>query len=300
MDRLRDMQLFVKAVEKGSFSQAAKVVGLTPAMVGRRIAALETELGFMLFNRTTRRMELTPGGRNYYEGCTAILRDVSELEASVTSAHQSNPQGQIRLSAPDGLGSPFLIEAMKLFRHRYPQVSFDLDLSSEPLDLIKEQIDLSVRLAFELNDSSMVASRLGRTSFGLYASPDYIRERGRPVTLEDLKQHDCLHMGRSKYGDYWNILNDGKVVSFRLQWALTVPNTECLIQAAAEGMGVAMIPKLFAHEAVNAGKIVLLEGIAEFPALSIYAMYPTRKHLPYRVNLFLDFLKEWAPDKLMG
>ena len=145
----------------------------------------------------------------------------------------------------------------------------------------------------------MVASRLGHTSFGLYASPAYLRDRGKPASLQALKQHDCLNMGRSKYGDYWNILSEGKVVNFRQQWALTVPNTECLIQAVSEGLGIAMIPQLFAHEARAAGKIALLEGIAEFPALGIYAMYPTRKHLPYRVNLFLDFLKEWAPQKLV-
>ncbi|WP_261844833.1 LysR family transcriptional regulator [Aliamphritea ceti] len=298
MDKLRDMHLFVTAVEKGSFSQTAKTVGLTPAMVGRRIAAIEAELGFMLFNRTTRRMELTPGGRTYYDGCKSILANVSELEESVTSAHQTNPKGRIKLSAPDGLGSPFLIEAVKVFRKSYPQVSFDIDLSSTPLDLIKEQIDLSIRLAFELDDSSMVASRLGRTTFGLYASEDYLSERGKPASLDVLKEHDCLHMRGSKYGDYWSVIVDGNVVNFRQPWALTVPNTECIIQAVSDGMGIALIPRMFAREAEEEGKLKLLNGIAEFPALSIYAMYPTRKHLPYRVHLFLDFLKQWAPEKL--
>lgn len=298
MDKLRDMALVAEVVEKGNFAQAAKAVGLTPAMVGRRIAAIEETLGFTLFNRSTRRMELTPGGQTYYEGCRRILAEVSELEESVTSSHQTNPKGLIRLTAPDGLGSPFIVDAIKQFRTSYPDVRFDIDLSSTPKDLIKDKIDLSIRLAFELEDSSLVATKLGSTSFGLYASPDYLHTRGRPQSLSDLKQHDCLNMGASKYGDYWNVIDEGRVVSFRQPWALVLPNTECMIHAVCEGMGIAMIPELFTKTQADAGKMMRLEGITEFPDLSVYAIYPTRKHLPYRVNLFLDFLKSWAPEHL--
>lgn len=298
MDKLRDMALVAEVVEKGNFAQAAKAVGLTPAMVGRRIAAIEEALGFMLFNRSTRRMELTPGGQTYYEGCRRILAEVSELEESVTSSHQTNPKGLIRLTAPDGLGSPFIVDAIKQFRTSYPDVRFDIDLSSTPKDLIKDKIDLSIRLAFELEDSSLVATKLGSTSFGLYASPDYLQAKGRPQSLSDLKQHDCLNMGASKYGDYWNVIDEGRVVSFRQSWALVLPNTECMIHAVCEGMGIAMIPELFTKTQADTGKMIRLEGVTEFPDLSIYAIYPTRKHLPYRVNLFLDFLKSWAPEHL--
>lgn len=296
MDKFRDMQLISAVVEQGNFAQAAKVVALTPAMVGRRIAAIEDQLGFMLFNRSTRRMELTPGGRTYYEGCQRILAEVSELEESVTSAHQTNPKGLVRLSAPDAIGSPFLIRAIRQFRQDYPQIRFDINLSSQPLDLLKEKIDLSIRLAFELDDSSMVARKLSETSFNLYASPDYLQSFGTPKTLSDLKQHDCLHMGSSKYGDYWSLLIDGKTVTYRQPWALVLPNSECLLQAVTEGMGIALSPSLFAQPKVDSGQLVKLNGIAEFPTISIYAMYPTRKHLPYRVNLFLDFLLSWASE----
>lgn len=298
MDKFRDMALLAAVVEKGNFAQAAKAVDLTPAMVGRRIAAIEEHLGFMLFNRSTRRMELTPGGRTYYEGCQRILAEVSELEDSVTSAHQTNPKGLIRLTAPDGLGSPFVIDAIKHFRTSYPEVRFDIDLSSTPKDLIKDKIDLSIRLAFELEDSSMVATKLGHTSFGLYASQAYLDAKGTPTSLSDLQHHDCLNMGASKYGDYWNVIGNGHVVSFRQPWALVLPNTECMIHAVTQGMGIAMIPELFANAHTTAGKMVRLEGVTEFPELTVFAMYPTRKHLPYRVNLFLDFLKEWAPSNL--
>lgn len=298
MDKFRDMQLVATVVEQGNFAQAAKTIGLTPAMVGRRIAAIEEELGFMLFNRTTRRMELTPGGQTYYEGCLRILAEVQELENSVTSAHQTNPKGMIRLTAPDGLGSPFLINAIKAFRQQHPEVQFDLDLSSQPKDLIKDKIDLSIRLTFELEDSSIVATKLGQCTFGLYASKQYLAQRGTPTSLEDLKDHDCLHMGSSRYGDYWNVIVDGKVVSFRQPWTLVLPNSECLMHAVEEGMGIALTPDLFTRPYIESNKLVALDGIAEFPQITIYAMYPTRKHLPYRVHLFLDFLKQWGPGQL--
>jgi DNA-binding transcriptional LysR family regulator len=298
MDKFKDMALLTAVVEKGNFAQAAKAVGLTPAMVGRRIAAQEDELGFMLFNRSTRRMELTLGGRTYYEGCQRILNEVRELEESVTSSQQTTPKGMIRLTAPGGIGSPFLVNVIKNFRKIYPEVRFDINLTSTPLDLIKEKIDLSIRLAVKLEDSSMVATKLGETSFGLYASAEYLHERGTPVSLDDLKRHDCLHMGSSKHGDYWNVIVDGNLVNFRQPWALTVPDTECLMQSIAEGMGIAMVPEIFAKPYAEKEKIVRLDSIAEFPKLTIYAIYPTRKHLPYRVNLFLDYLKDRAPEML--
>ncbi len=298
MNKFSDMQLLSAVVEKGNFAQAAQAVDLTPAMVGRRIAAMEKDIGFMLFNRSTRRMELTPGGTAYYEGCLRILADVQALEESVTSAHQSRPTGLIRLTAPDGLGSPFLINLIKTFRQKYPDIRFDLNLSSTPLDLVKEKIDLSIRVAFELDDSSMVATKIGSTTFGLYASEDYLEARGKPTCRDALKQHDCLHFGGSKYGDYWTAMEDGKQVNFRQQWALVLPNTQCLIQACAAGMGIAMIPELFARPSVATGELTPLTGIMTFPTPSIYGIYPTRKHLPYRVKLFLDFLRQHGPEML--
>ena len=298
MDKLRDMRLLLTVVEKGNFAQAAKAVGLTPAMVGRRIAAIEARLGFMLFNRTTRQMELTPGGHTYYEGCKRILSDVRELEESVTSAHQTNPKGLIRITAPDGMGSPFLINAIKHFKKNYPDVTFDINLTSTPLDLIKEKIDLSIRFAFELEDSSLVATKLGQTTFNLYASQDYLERQGTPTNLEDLKQHDCLHLSGGKYGDCWTLIVDGNLINYHQPWALVLPNTECMIRAATEGLGVAMIPTLFAEAYVSRQKLTPITGVVEFPELTIYALYPSRKHLPFRVNLFLDFLKAWAVEEL--
>jgi DNA-binding transcriptional LysR family regulator len=293
MSNLKDMKLFAHVVEQGSFAKAAKVVGITPAMVGRRIASMEQVLGFILLNRSTRRMQLTPGGKDYYEGIKRIVADVEDLETSLSSVHQDNPIGMIRLSAPDGLGEVFLLRVIKEFRMRYPEVRFDLNLTNKPLDLIEERIDLSLRLTHALQDSSLIAALLKRSGFSLYASREYLDRKGYPENLADLENHDCLHMGDSRYGDYWNIFEDGKMVRVHLPWVVNTPNTLAVINATAEGVGIAAIPDLFIAGHRLEDKLVRLKGVVDFPDLSLYALYPSRKYLPYRVTLFLDFLKQW-------
>ncbi|MCC4861670.1 LysR family transcriptional regulator [Vibrio splendidus] len=290
MDKYRNMQLFCTVVDKGSFSRAAKALGITPAIVGRHIAAMEDSLGFVLLNRTTRSMHLTPGGKAYYEGAQAVLSDIEQLEDSLTTAHQNNPEGLIRLSAPDAMG-PHLMTVIKEFRKEYTGIRFDLALSNSHLNLIEEEIDLSIRFSFELQDSSYIATKLGESELGLYASPSYISEYQAPSDYTDLKNHDCLHMGNSRDGDYWMLTVDGKSLSYRQPWVAVISDSNTLIQAAVDGMGIAMIPSIFVNKYVNSGSLVKIKNVAEFPIVNIYGMYPTRKHVPYRLSLFLEYLK---------
>ncbi|GAB7226702.1 LysR family transcriptional regulator [Vibrio rotiferianus] len=290
MDKYRNMQLFCTVVDRGSFSKAAKALGITPAIVGRHIAAMEESLGFVLLNRTTRSMHLTPGGKAYYEGAQTVLSQIEQLEDSLTTAHQNNPEGLIRLSAPDAMG-PFLMKAIKEFRTEYSGIRFDLALSNSKSNLIEEEIDLSIRFAFELQDSSYIATKLGESEFGLYAAPSYIDEYQAPSDYTELKNHDCLHMGSSRDGDYWMLTVDGKSLSYRQPWVAVISDTNTLIQATIDGMGIAMIPSVFVNTHINNGDLVKVENVANFPVVNIYGMYPTRKHVPYRLSLFLDYLK---------
>ncbi|NOH26893.1 LysR family transcriptional regulator [Vibrio mediterranei] len=292
MDKYKNMQLFCSVVEKGSFAKAAKAAGVTPAIVGRRIADLENSLGFVLLNRTTRSMQLTPGGKTYYKGAKRIVADIEQFEESLCSDYLSNPSGMIRLSAPDGL-STFLIKAMQVFRNNYPNIRFDLELNNNQVDLASEEIDLSFRFSFDLQDSSYVATKLSTTTFGMYASPDYLSNRGIPAKLGDLEEHDCLLMGTSRYGDVWNLQVEGKNMTYRQPWAMVTSNSGSLIQALVNGMGIGVVPTIFVRTHLEQGALVELPPLATFPEVGIYAMYPTRKHLPYRLSLFLNFLKEW-------
>ena len=292
MDKFKNMQLFCVVVEKGSFAKASKAIGVTPAIVGRRIADLENELGFVLLNRTTRSMQLTPGGKDYYNGAKRIMADVEQLEDSLSSDHQHSPNGLIRLSAPDGL-APFLVAAIKMFRESYPNIRFNLIFNNTQTNLIEEEIDLTLRLSFDLQDSTYIAAKLGTTTFGLYASPQYLEERGIPSHFSELEHHDCIHMGDSRYGDTWTLRVNDKNVTYRQPWSLVVSNTGALIQAIQTGMGIGIVPTIFVHEYVKQNQLKELSGLTSFPELGIYGLYPTRRHMPYRMTLFLNFLKDW-------
>lgn len=299
MTELRDMELFATVVAEGSFAAAARKVELTPAMVGRRIAAMERALGFPLLSRSTRRMQLTPGGDAYLKGCQRILAEVSELEDSVSSQHRVRPAGLIRLSAPDGMAFGNLLPGIiTAFRRTWPDIRFDLDLSNAHGDMIADRIDLTLRLAYELQDSSQIAVPLTDAGFGLYAAPEYLERRGRPAALADLDRHDCLHMTASRYGEYWTLWDrDGQILRrYRQDWALCLPGTAALIESVAAGAGIAVIPDLFVENHALAKDLIRLDGVVDFPPIRLFAMYPSRRHLPYRVRLFLDFLRVRLPQ----
>jgi len=298
VDKLKDMQLFCEVVEKGNFANAAKSIGVTPAIVGRRIASLENALGFVLLNRTTRSMLLTPSGKAYYEGAKKIIENLAELEDTLGSEHQKNPGGVIRISAPDAFGCNFLVEAIQEFQQQYPNIRFDLLLENNYADLIDDAIDLAFRFSFDLQDSSYIASKFAETTFGLYASPGYIAKYGQPGHISDLEKFNCVHMGANRYGDYWHLKVNGKNVSYKQPWALVVSNTECYLKAITSGMGIGLLPILFAHEECLKGSIVEIDGLTEFPTIGVYGIYPTRKHLPHRLRLFIDFLKAWLPPRI--
>ena len=293
MNKLKDMDLLCKVVEKGNFAQAAKSLNVTPAIVGRRITALENSLGFLLFNRSTRQMQLTNAGKEYYQGAKKIIDNVIELEDGLKTDNQVNPSGTIRISAPDALGSDFLVKAIKDFKQDYPNIQFSLHLDNRPIDLIENDIDLTFRLSVGLEDSSYVVTKLTETTFGLFASAQYLKNHGVPKSLKELKKHDCIHMGESRYGDYWPIIHNGEIINYRQDWSLIVSNSQSMIQAISSDMGIALMPMLFINQHITTNNLVQIKGISDFPNIGVYTLFPTKNHLPYRLRLFLDFIKKW-------
>ncbi|MCG9629039.1 LysR family transcriptional regulator [Vibrio mediterranei] len=293
MDRFNDMQLFCSVVEKGNFAKTAKAIGVTPAIVGRRIAAMEDHLGFILFNRTTRSMKLTPVGLSYYKGAKQLINQAIELEESLTSEHHKKPSGKIRLSAPDEFGSEFLIPVIQDFNKRHPQISFELITDNQPVNLIEEEMDLSFRFSFDLQDTSYVASKLTSTPLSLFASPQYLASKGRPKGIADLINHDCLTISLNRDEGTWSLFVDGKIISHKQPWKLAVSDSRSLLNALSRGMGLCIVPRIFCQSLIEEGKVVEIKGVIDTPMIGIYVMYPNRKHVPYRVRLFIDFIKGW-------
>ncbi|MCO7223044.1 LysR family transcriptional regulator [Pleionea sp. CnH1-48] len=290
MDKLRNMQLFCRVVELGNFAKAAKAMNLTPAIVGRHIANLEQSLEVRLINRTTRSMEVTPAGQEYYGGCKAVLENIEVLEQSLLRSYVEEPKGFIRVAAPDGFASPYLLDHVIGFQERYPQIHIDIVADNERTDLIKDNIDLAIRFAISLEDSSYVAYPLTHTKLALFGAVKYLEEHGVPQSISDLNAHDCLHFGASRYGGFWPVIKNGETKKIKLPWKLSFSNTHIYMDALTRGLGIGLLPEIFVS-GNNAGNLNKIEGVFDFHEITIYAMYPSRHYIPHRVKLFLEYLK---------
>lgn len=291
MDKLRKMAVFARVVELGSFAAAANDQNLSPAIVGRHVADLETMLDQRLIKRTTRSMEVTEAGQRYYLGCKAMLEHLSALEQEVRDPEGDKLSGVIRLAAPDGM-SPILLDAIHSFQEQHPDVLFDLLLQNQQTDLVSANIDLAIRLAISLDDSTLMVRKLGQTRLALFAAPSYIREHGKPQAVEDLGKHHCIAFGGSRFGDSWPLIATKGVEKLRLPWRLVVNQTQTFRQALVQGMGIGLVPEIMVSD-LEAGGALLPAGInRHFPELGIYAVWQNKDFRPDRVSRFLDHLRE--------
>ena len=291
MDRFKQIETFVAIAAKGSLSAAAHAEGVAPAVIGRRIDALEERLGVKLLVRTTRRITLTFEGSAFLEDCQRIVLDVQNAEASV-SAGGVKASGHLRVTAPAGFGRRHVAPLVPRFTTAHPDVSITLDLSDRLVDLVNEGFDCAVRLG-ELPDSSLVSLRLGENRRVCVASPAYLARRGAPRTLTDLAQHDCLALGASANQQRgWTFQQDGKTVTIRVSGTMECSDGAVLHEWCLGGYGLAWRSWWEVGEDIAAGRLVSVLDAFEAPPIGIHAVFAQRRHLPLRVRLFLDFLKD--------
>jgi len=200
MSQLEDMQIFVSTVDAQSFTAAADKLGLSKQFISRRIMALEERLGARLLIRTTRKLSVTDTGRAYYERALKIIEEVSEAEQLVSSRNAS-PRGTLRISAPVSFGTLHLGSAVARFMAQCPDINIEMDLSDRQVDIVGEGYDMAIRIG-HLADSSLVARQIAPAQMVACASPAYLKQRGKPQTPADLKQHDCLLYGHSRNVDW--------------------------------------------------------------------------------------------------
>src|SRR6185436_12871823 len=206
-DAFQEMAVFTKVVGAGSLSAAARELGLSPAMISRKLAALEARLGVRLINRTTRSLRLTDEGASYHESCARVLAEIDEAEAAV-SAGSVEPQGALKVAMPASFGHQYLAPLIPEFTTRYPKVQIALSLSDRNVNLFEEGFDLAIRIA-ELQDSSLAARRLAPNRRIVVASPAYLARHGTPRTPRDLESHNCLTAG--EFSVNWDYKDrDGK------------------------------------------------------------------------------------------
>lgn len=283
MDRFKQLQAFVRTAERGSQSAAGRELGITPAMVGRTLRALEDRLGVRLLHRTTTRQSLTPAGEAFHAGAAAVL-DALEAAERAASERQAEPQGVLRVNAPMSFGVRHLVPALAAFGAAYPRVRVELVLNDRVVDLVDEGYDVAVRIG-TLRDSTLVARRLAVCRMVLCAAPDYLRRHGAPATPDALRGHACLLYSNSPGGS-WMLGGQAVAVS----GPLVANNGDALMQAALAGQGVILQPTFIVGDALRGGGLVLL--LPEWPArdLHVHAVYPAARNLPPKVRRFVDFL----------
>lgn len=290
MDKFKQLKSFVAAATLGSLSAAARAEGVAPAMMGRRINALEARLGIKLLLRTTRRLTLTSEGSAFLEEAQRILRDLHDAETRIAQGGV-NPSGHLRISAPAGFGRRHVAPLLPDFIATYPDVTLALDLSDRLVNLIEEGYDCAIRIG-ELDDSQIVGRRIADNKRVIVAAPSYLGQHGRPNTPADLAQHNCLSFGdQGNQSRGWLLAEDGQVKAIRVKGSLACSDGSILHQWALAGYGLAWRSLWEVREDLETGRLVSVLDEYAAPANGIFAMLPERKHLPLRVRLFIDMLR---------
>jgi len=294
-DTLQEMAVFAKVVAAGSLSAAARELGSSPAVVSRRLAALESRLGVRLVNRTTRTLNLTVEGGRYYEACTRVLADIQEADAEV-AAGRVEPRGALKVALPASFGHQHVAPLVPKFAERYPKVELALSLSDRHVNVMDEGFDVAVCIA-DLRDSSLAARRLAPNRRVVCASPAYLAAHGTPRTPEDLAKHNCLVV--SDFTANWEYkTRDGRSTSVRVQGRYACDNWEVLRQWALAGLGIALKSTWDVYRQLEDGSLVVLLPEYTFHSdVAIYAVYPHRRFLPAKTRVFIEFLAEsFGPD----
>jgi len=289
MDRLKQIEAFASVATRGSLSAAARVEGVTPAIIGRRIDALETRLGVRLLVRTTRKLTLTFEGQAFLEDCQKLLNDLANAEAAV-SLGGLKASGYLKVSAPAGFGRQHVAPLVGEFMQVNPEVRVNLNLSDRLVDLINENIDCAVRIG-EMTDSSLISVRLGEMRRMVVASPAYLVEHGVPRTPEDLAKHNCLSLGQQR-GWTFRHPETGETETIKVGGTFECNDGAVLHEWALAGRGLAWRSLWEVGRDLKEGRLTSVLDAWQAPPMGIYAVFPQRRHLPLRVRLFIDLLKD--------
>ncbi|WP_437890341.1 LysR substrate-binding domain-containing protein [Phytobacter sp. V91] len=291
MDKLTGMTVFVKAAEMGSFAAVAEALAMSPQMVAKHIAALESRLGTVLINRTTRRQNLTDIGRSYYERCRIVLAEMEEADAIVTSM-KASPSGIIRVNAPVTFGSYSLSPFITRYLGAYPDVQVELTLSDRIVDPIEEDFEVIIRIG-ELADSTMVAWALAPYRLIACASPSYIARHGMPETASDLQQHACLVYGHwsASMPCRWIFYKAGRKEEVRPEGRFRSNDWKALMQAALEGYGVTLGPADILNKEIEKGNLLRVLPEYEGPSRPMHVLVPTAKKQTVKIQCFIAALR---------
>jgi LysR family transcriptional regulator for bpeEF and oprC len=292
MDRLQAMQVFMRVVETNSFSKAAETLSLAPSSVTSIIKNLEAFLDVRLLQRTTRRLNLTADGTEYFDRCRQILHFIEETEASLHSATRQ-PKGRLRVDMPGSIGRMIVLPKLSEFEKRYPDIELMIGLTDRPVDLIQEGVDCVIRTG-ALADSSLVAKRIGLLHWVTCATPEYLQAYGTPKGIEDLHKHHAVNYFSSGTGRVspFNFRSEDKDVPVQMQGNIAVNQSEAYLSCGLEGLGLLQLSAYNVIPYLASGQLVSVLQTIQAPPLPVSLMFPHNRHLSPTVRAFVDWASE--------
>ncbi|EYC52198.1 LysR family transcriptional regulator [Hylemonella gracilis str. Niagara R] len=293
MDQIQSIRVFARVVEAGTFTKAAESLDLPKGTVTKLVQQLEARLKVKLLNRTTRRVTVTPDGAAYYERTTRVLKDLDDIEASMTNA-QAKPGGRLRVDVGTSVAGQILIPALHDFYARFPDIQLDLGVTDRPVDLITDNVDCVIR-GGELQEQFLVARRLGNVPLVTVASPAYITARGKPRHPAELeKEHTSVNFFSARTGrPYVNeYIQDGETLEVLGRYQISVNESNALTAAVLAGLGVSQIPAFTAEPLLQSGQLVRVLEDWTCPMIPLYVVYPPNRHLSAKVRAFVEWTAE--------
>jgi DNA-binding transcriptional LysR family regulator len=290
MQDLNEVLVFTRVAQLGSFSKASKALGMPVSTVSRKVSDLEKRLGVLLMQRTTRRLNLTKAGLQFYEECALHLQGIEAAETLLTQG-RAQPEGTLRITVPIAMGHVQFVDFVSAFLRRYPKVHIDLIVTNKYVDLVAENIDVAIRFG-QLQNSSVVAKRLGASRRLLVAAPTYLQRHRAPEQPRDLQDHACILFHGAREETEWELVNDRSNVRVKVSGVVSGSDFNTVHELALRGHGIALLPQAYLG-AVKEKRLqqVLPQWGSAF--MRVHAVYSSRKLMPMRLKLFLDHLAGW-------
>lgn len=289
------LKIFVEVVQQGSFAAAARKFDIDPSAATRAVTSLEKDLGLRLLQRTTRQLVLTEAGKTYHENACKLLRDMQQA-ADEARDLAGSPAGIVRVATSMTYGHAVVMPLLPALHAAYPALEIDLLLSDSIVDLVAERIDVALRLRQDV-DTSLIGSRLAKIRYHICASPDYVKQQGRPRTPAELAGRDCLRCSVRGYRTQWKFRDSGGAIqAVNIGGWLVVPNSLALHRTALDGLGPALLADWLVREDLAAGRLVDLFPDHEVSPHdfdnAIWLLYTSRSYVPKRVRAFVEFMKQ--------
>ena len=291
LDNLPDMAVFARVVDAGSFSGAARQLGITPSAVSRQVARLEAVLRVRLLERTTRKLRLTEAGAAAYTRCQAMVAAAREVLA-LSDTHTASPRGLVRVSMPKAWGRQLVHPLMPGFLRQYPEVDVQLVITDRAVDLFEESIDLAIRIT-DAPPPGLAGRPLMPVRHLVCASPQYVAERGTPAHPRDLAQHSCLYLGEDERDRHWRFKRGGEQTTVKVSGRYAANHSEVRLDGALQSLGIASLPEFTARAALAAGELVAVLGDWEHGtdyAGTAWLLYPPNRFLPAKLRVWIDYL----------